>query len=74
MKKKDEQAAAKQAVALTAVMAVALLFLSVVLGRSAVVQLRDAHVFSGCISIAGTVLFLLVSGLMFHDLYKKRQK
>ena len=74
MKKKDEVSAAKQVAALTTVMAVALLFLGIVLGRSAVVQLRAAHTFSGCISIAGTVLILLVSVLMFCDLYKKRQK
>lgn len=74
MKKKDEKAIAKQSVAFSAIMAAALLFLSVVLGRSAVIQLRAAHVVSGCISIAGTVLFLFVSVLLFHDLYKKRQK
>ena len=74
MKKKDEKAVAKQATALSCIMAVAMLFLSAVLGRSAVIQLRTAHVFSGCISIAGTVLFLFVSILIFHDLYKKRQK
>ena len=73
-KKKDETAIATQELALSIVMAVALLFLAVVLVRSAVVQLRADHMFSGCISCAGAVIFLFVSGLMFHDLIKPRKK
>ena len=74
MKKKDEAASAKQASALTAVMAAALLFLSAVLARSAVVQLQAAKIVTGCISIVGAVLFLGVSATMLGDLRKLRKQ
>ena len=72
MKKKDEQEAAKQASKQSAVMASALLFLAVVLSRSAVLQFRLGRTISGCISIVGAVVFLGVSLMMFNDLRKDR--
>ena len=72
MKKKGEQEAARQASAQSAVMASALLFLAVVLSRSAVLQFRLGRPVSGGISIVGAVVFFGVSLMMFNDLRKNR--
>lgn len=74
MKKKDAQEEAKRASALSAVMAAALLFLAVVLAKSAVTQLQTAHIVTGCISIVGAVLFLGVSLMMGNDLRKAHKE
>ena len=73
MKKKDEKAEAKQTAAFSVVMMGALLFLAVVLARSAAVQLRSGRTVSGCISLVGALLFAAVSVTMMNDLRKKRQ-
>ena len=73
MKKKDEQGREKQNATFSAVMMAAMLFLAVVLARSAVIQLRSGRTVSGCISIVGAVLFAGVSAMMMNDLRKKRQ-
>ena len=73
MKKKDEQAAAKQTATFSVVMMTALLFLSVALARSAMIQLGSGRTVSGCISLVGALLFAIVSVMMFNDLRKKRQ-
>lgn len=59
---------------LDAVLAVAMLALAVVLGRTAVVQLGSGKIFSGCISALGTVLFLVVALIMGHDLRKRLRR
>lgn len=74
MKKKDAGKEAKRESTLNIVMAVALLFLTVVLARGAVVQLRTDHVVSGCVSALGAVLFLCACLLLCHDLWKQYQK
>lgn len=73
--KQDQNAKseAKRAALLSAVLAVALLFLAVVLAKSAVTQLRGGHPISGCVSILGTLLFFLVGLLMLNDLRKRLQ-
>ena len=73
MKKKDEKAAAKQTATFSVVMMAALLFLAVVMARSAVVPSRSGRIISGCISLVGAMLFAAVSVMMMNDLRKKRQ-
>ena len=58
----------KQALLLSTVMAIALVFLTAVLARGAVLQLRGGHVLSGVVSIVGALLFCGVSALIIRDL------
>ena len=74
MKKKDAKQEAKRASRLSAIMAAALLFLSVVLTRGAVLQLQLHHTVRGCISAVGAVLFLGVCLMLCNDLRKQRKQ
>ena len=74
MKKKNTPKEARRASRLSFVMAAALLFLSVVLTRGAVLQLRSQHTVSGCISAVGAVLFLSVCVMLCNDLRKQRKQ
>jgi len=65
------QEEAKRSATLSAVMMVAMLFLAVILGRSAVIQLTTGRVVGGCISVLGCLLFLLVGSIMFNDFRKR---
>ena len=58
----------KQALLLSFVMAIALVFLTVVLVRGAVLQLQRDQLVSGIVSIVGALLFCGVSALTIHDL------
>ena len=74
MKQKDPQEVEKQEAKMSAVMAGALLFLSVVLARSASLQFLLKQTFRGWISVVGSILFFGVSLMMLNDLRKKRKE
>lgn len=59
---------------LTAIMAVATVFLAVILAVSAVDQFRAGQWFSGCVSTLGVLLVAAVSGLLIVDLRKKKKQ
>lgn len=59
---------------LSAVLLAAMLFLGGVLIASAVKQFSSGQWFSGCVSILGTFLVLLVGAIQISDLRKKNLK
>lgn len=65
-----EQKETKRTVGLQGIMAVAMVFLTIVLGQSAVRQLSGHHIFGGCISGVGAVLFFIVAVILAFDLRK----
>jgi len=67
-KKKQEER--RQALGMNAVLSLALLFLSVVMIKSAFSQLFSSHIVSGCINAVGGLLFFGVSMTLLRDLCK----
>lgn len=71
MKQPDPRSERKRTALMTAVMGIALLFLAVVLSKTAAVQLAAQRFVSGGISILGAVLFFCVGLMLLNDLRKR---
>ena len=71
-KKKQEER--RQALGMNAVLSLALLFLSVVMIKSAFSQLFSSHIVSGCINAVGGLLFFGVSMTLLKELCNYLQK
>ena len=63
----------KRAAALSAILAAILLFLSAMLIRGSIQQVRTGHMVSGCINIVGALVFFAVGLVLLHDLRKRLQ-
>ena len=59
---------------LPVIMSVAMLFLAGVLISSAVSQFISHQWFSGCVSIVGVILVLLVFALLLSDVIRKKKE
>jgi len=71
MKKKGIPEEVRRSAGLNIVMGLSMLFLAIVLGKSAVTQLSSGRIISGIISAVGTVLFLAVGIMVVNDLRRQ---
>jgi len=70
-KKRDE---ARQTLSLNVVLAIALLFLSVIMIKTAFTQFFDSRILGGCINALGGLLFFGVSMTLLKELCNYLQK
>lgn len=71
---KRENDERKRTVNLNAILSMALLFLSVIMIKTAFTQFFTDHIVSGCINAVGGLLFFGVSMTLLRDLCKYLQK